>query len=373
MDAVAFQPDYAVPPGSVLAEHLETKGLSQAAFARLCGRSPKMISEIIAGKAPVEPATALQFEKVLGMKAVIWLGIESDYRLHLARKQEAEQTAGLLGWAKEFPLSTLRQAGAVPKGRVNGNTVSHLLAFFGVASDNAWNAKYARLEPSFRHSPSFKSKAKHVATWIRMGEIQAYTDNTGSYDRELFKENLCHVRSLTRSTSDSTFQKAKSLCAQAGVSIVFVPCLPGVPISGAAYWLGRSRPVIQLSGRYKTDDHFWFTLFHEAAHILFDTKKSFHLDVDVRHDMNDTETKANKWASDFLVNPSDWRSFVALHQFTESDVQSFCASVEIAPGIVVGRLQHEKHLDWHELNHMKFKIDSLLHELSTVDAEPMLD
>ena len=80
-----YEPDYAAPPGWVLEEHLETRGLSQAAFARRCGCAPRLINEIVAGEAPIEPGTALQFERVLGLDADIWLGIESNYRLHNAR------------------------------------------------------------------------------------------------------------------------------------------------------------------------------------------------------------------------------------------------------------------------------------------------
>ena len=76
----SYQPDYAVPPGWVLEEHLESQGLSPAELARRCDRSAKLICEIIAGKAPVEPTTALQFERVLGLEASIWLGIEARYR-----------------------------------------------------------------------------------------------------------------------------------------------------------------------------------------------------------------------------------------------------------------------------------------------------
>ena len=83
-----YKPDYAVAPGSVLAEYLETRGISQAEFARRCGCSPKLISDIVAGVAPVSLETALQFERVLGLKATVWLGIESEYRLH------QEQTVG---------------------------------------------------------------------------------------------------------------------------------------------------------------------------------------------------------------------------------------------------------------------------------------
>ena len=68
---------------------MEAQGLSHAAFARRCGRSPKLIGEIVAGEAPIEPGTALQFEKALGLDAHIWLGIESSYRLHEAREAEA--------------------------------------------------------------------------------------------------------------------------------------------------------------------------------------------------------------------------------------------------------------------------------------------
>ena len=84
-----YQPDYAVSPGAVLEEHLTTRGYTHAEFARRCGRSTKFISEIIAGDATVEPATALQFEKVLGMSAGVWLGIEADYRLHRGRAATA--------------------------------------------------------------------------------------------------------------------------------------------------------------------------------------------------------------------------------------------------------------------------------------------
>ena len=85
-----FEPDYAVAPGKIVAEYMECRGLTQAELARRCGRSAELISEIIAGKAPVDPETALQFEKVFGLKAIIWLRIEESHRLFLAREVEAQ-------------------------------------------------------------------------------------------------------------------------------------------------------------------------------------------------------------------------------------------------------------------------------------------
>ena len=85
-----FRPDYAVPPGWVLEEHLEVHGISQAEFARRCGCTTQLISEIVAGRAPVEAETALLFEKELGLAASIWLGIEKRYRLHQMRIAETK-------------------------------------------------------------------------------------------------------------------------------------------------------------------------------------------------------------------------------------------------------------------------------------------
>ena len=80
-----FRPGYAVPPGWVLEERLDAAGISHAEFARRCGHLPELVGEIIAGKAPLDPETALQFEKVLGVDASVWLGIESEFKRHCTR------------------------------------------------------------------------------------------------------------------------------------------------------------------------------------------------------------------------------------------------------------------------------------------------
>ncbi len=84
-----FTPDYAVSPGCVLEERLHAYDFSQAEVARRCGCAPKLISAIIAGEARLEAKTALQFEKVLGVDARIWLGMEADYQLARARRHLA--------------------------------------------------------------------------------------------------------------------------------------------------------------------------------------------------------------------------------------------------------------------------------------------
>jgi len=83
-----FKPDYAIPPGQTLLEHLETLGLSQAELAERTGRPKKTANEIIHGKVAITPETALQFERVLGSPASFWNALEQNYRASLARLDE---------------------------------------------------------------------------------------------------------------------------------------------------------------------------------------------------------------------------------------------------------------------------------------------
>ena len=88
-----FEPDYTASPGEILEEYLAVREISPAEFAQLCGRSPELIAGIIAGEAPVDAATAAEFERLLGLTAHIWLGIEERFRNHLAGKRERQETA----------------------------------------------------------------------------------------------------------------------------------------------------------------------------------------------------------------------------------------------------------------------------------------
>lgn len=353
-----YQPDYAVPPGWVLDEHLEARGLSQAEFARRCGRSAKLISEIIAGKAPVEPETALQFEKVLGLNAGIWLGIEKKYQLHLARKAEAAAVTRSGAWLQRFPVTELVKRGAIRQPGSDADAMSSILSFFGVASVEAWNTRYGLANVAYRHSPSFRSDEAVLATWLRLGEIEAQQQVCAEYNDGRFRQALREIRTLTSEPFEEALAGAQECCKQSGVALILVRSLSKMALSGAARWLSPRQAIIQLSARHKTDDHLWFTLFHEAAHILLHSKKDVFVDGQkIRGDAADIEAEANAWASNALVSRHEWAKFVATRPRSKRSVLEFSARQGIAPGILVGMLQHEKHLPWTHLNGLKVRLE----------------
>ena len=352
-----YEPDYAAPPGWLLKERLEAHGISQAEFARRCARSPKLISEIIAGKAPLEPATAVQFERVLGVHADIWLGTEAAYRLVQAREAElrANRTAEAISWAEGFPIEDLVKRGMVDSPSSPSARVPILLSFFGVASVEAWHVKYSLANVAYRHSPSFESDKRVLVTWLRLGEFEATRQRVASYNRALFIRSLKEIRGLTVSPVREGLKRAAELCNQAGVALALVEPFRKTALSGAAWWLSPSTAIIELSARHKSDDHLWFSLFHEAAHLVLHSKKAVFVD-DANGDGAELEVQANEWAADVLCSAADWSQFVTTASYSEWSVREFATQQGIAPGIVVGRLQHEGHIPWSRLNKLKVRL-----------------
>ena len=349
-----YTPDYAIPPGWVLDERLEALEITHAEFARRCGRSPKLISEIIAGKAPLEPGTALQFEKVLGVDASIWLGIEAAYQLHRAREAEAADAKLSRAWLKAFPVDELVKRGCIQKPGSDADTVSKLLAFFRVGSVEAWTAKYALANVAYRHSPSLKSDEVALATWLRFGELEAERQECAEYNTSKFRRAMREIRVLTREPIEEALERACQILNQAGVALAVIEPPPKTALSGAAWWLSPRKAVIQLSARHKADDHLWFSFFHEAAHLLLHSKKYVFVD-DATDGGADIETEANEWAANALVGRGEWERFVRSSPRSKRAVCAFADEQGIAPGIVVGMLQHAGCVPWTHLNGLKVR------------------
>ncbi len=349
-----YEPNYVPPPSDTLLETLEAIGMSQAELAQRTGRPKKTINEIIKGKTEITPQTALQLEHVLGIPASFWNNRERRYREFLSRLEEQERLKKQVKWLKDIPVRDMIKAGWIRAVRDRVQQLQEVLNFFGISSSEHWKAVWP--EVAFRRSPAFQSYPGAVSAWLRMGEIKAQKIECVPYDEKTFRKIIHHLRSFTVRRIDDVHQEIVDLCSQAGVAVVFVPQLPKTRVSGATRWLSPTKSLIQLSLRYRFNDHFWFTFFHEAGHILRHSKRDiFITEEDGRE--NAQEKESDRFASGFLIPPTKFREFIQLGLYKSSDeIQKFADEIGIAPGIVVGRLQHDLNLPWNtRCNALKIK------------------
>ena len=346
-----YQPDFVTPPGDTILELLEERGMTQSELAQRMGRPIKTINEIIHGKNALTAETAIQLERVLGTPASFWLNRERIYREYLARKVADQTLQAQQDWLDNFPLKVMQERGWLPDTRYRSELLVALLQFFGLAAPDNWEDIWSGCLVRYRKTAAYESSDYALSVWLRQGELEAQTIACAPYDEALFKQLLAQeIRALTCETPDVFVPTLLELCATAGIAVVLIPQVTGARVSGAARWLSKDKALIQLSLRYKKNDHFWFSFFHEAGHILKHGKRDVFIDLE-DGDEDQKEEEANQFAADMLIPPSAYERFVQGNgKLSKSAVRQFAAEVGIAPGIVVGRLQHDHYLPYSHLN-----------------------
>ena len=353
----AFCPNYTVPPGETLRETLDAMGMSQAELAARTGRPKKTMNEIITGKTAITPETALQFERVLGVAASFWNNLERNYGETLARLKEERALLDQKEFIKSLPIPALVKAGCLPKKESAVEKLQSFLNFFGVAGLREWKARWLDPQAAYYKSAAFRSKPETVAAWLRMGEIEAVKLKCKGYNPGSFRTSLDRIRSLTVEEPDVFEPEVKRLCAEAGVAIVFIPELPGTHVYGATRWLNPNKALIQLSLRGKSDDYLWFAFFHEAGHILLHGKKEVFIEQEEARSFGGTgngkEEEANQFAQNILIPAKDYEVFRRRGYFDVAAITLFADKLRIAPGIVVGRLQHDQLIPFSHFSDLK--------------------
>ena len=341
--------DLAIPPGETLADEIAARGMSQTELAVRLGRPVQAVNEIIHGKKAITDDTALGLEKVLGIPAAFWVNLEQNYRMTRARLRERERLQAEEEWLNELPVREMQKRGWIATGRTAQEKVRTLLQFFGVANVSAYRKTTEVL--GFRISDNAKLSPGALAAWLRKGELEAQAIETRPFDSTLLLEAAHEARTMTEEQPQIFAPRLTQLFADSGVAFVVVRELPKTGANGVARWLTDRKAVIQLNLRYKWQDIFWFTLFHEICHVLNHSSQKIIIDGTGKN--GPLEDEANEWAADFLVPPDAWSDFRSRTAFTKGTIIAFARRVGISPGIVVGRLQREHRLKYSEMTDLK--------------------
>ena len=354
-----YVPDYLVTPGEVLEDYLQHAGLTQASLAERTGLSKKTINEIIKAKSTITAETALKFERTLNRPAHFWSNLERQYQEDKTRLADKIRLEEHLHWLDLFPVNAMAKLGWIEKFKVKTQQLAALLHFFAVASPAQWETIWVReLQTDFREKGKIKKDVAVISAWLRKGEIAAQKQNCAKYDKQKFRNSLIEIRKLTTIKNANDFvPRLESICAAAGVVIVFVPALPNLGIYGATRRI-NDKYIMQLSLYGKSNDQLWFTIFHEVCHIIIHPQGELYIEGKGLESEKSKEDEADIFAQDMLI-PSDRlkQFFVQGHKPTLQQIERFAKSIDIAPGIVVGRLQHDGVLPLNYGNGLKVRYE----------------
>lgn len=353
-----FHPNWASPPGETIRKLQLKSDLSTPELASKLGLTVNETTSMIAGVTAMSPIVAAQLSMVFGGTAEYWNKREEQFRTDVSRLPIGHRYDK--SWLRSIAYQELAKLGWVGQKRSDDEQAEEALRFFGVRNSDQWRLKYSPslLGSAFRASPAFETRYESVAAWLRQGERVASSIDCAEWNPGAFREKLLEVRRLTKNKHPAQFvQTLRRICADCGVALVIARTPPGCHASGATQFLTQKKALLMLSFRYKTDDHFWFSFFHEAGHLLLHPIDDLFIDESFTNEVESAEeTEANQFAQDLLI-PREQQSEMLSLKARRDDVLRFAIRSGIAPGIVVGQLQNSGVFGRQQLNWLKRRFD----------------
>ena len=89
MIANNLEPSEPIHPGELLKEEIEFRGISQKKLAERMGMSYSVLNEVLNCKRSVTAEYALLFEAALDIEAGIWIKIQADYNMQIAKQNKS--------------------------------------------------------------------------------------------------------------------------------------------------------------------------------------------------------------------------------------------------------------------------------------------
>jgi HTH-type transcriptional regulator / antitoxin HigA len=337
-------------PGDTIKSLMRRRGLIPTKLAAELEGGINKLRALLDGSTPIDDATARALSKHLAGTRDFWLKRQELYEAALDRAVRRATDAEAEEWNK-IPIPVGRSKGVSSRGNREEN-LRLRLAFYNVSNLKTWDARYGNAaETHFRTSPTFRSERPAVMAWLRLGELEADLIQTAPWSPERLEALLPAIRALSKVRRPDRFlPKLRTMFADAGVAFVIKPTPRGCHASGAARLVAPDKAMILVSFRYRSDDQFWFTVFHEIGHLLLHQGRAF-VDEEETPD-SPAERQANKFASDCIV-PASRRSEFQNVPTDRDSIMRFAVSIGVSPGLVVGQLQHEGRIEYGRMAALK--------------------
>jgi addiction module HigA family antidote len=350
MSNSTYIPDIAFHPGETLKEILDEKGMTNKELSLRSNKPEKTISKVVNGTSALTPDMAIAFETVLGLPAQFWMNLQRDFDETSARLNHVVNCQNAQEWARLFPYSKMVELEWVSKTSKAEEKAHHLLNFFAVTTEAAWTKSYVDggLRVAARLDLANNAKKHAITAWLRKGELLSKDVKLPDFSKAQLKKIIPELKALMILGKSGFFNELQAICASAGICAILVPSLPSATILGCSRWI-NGMPVIQMSERYKRYDRFWFTFFHEIAHVLLHGSTYVSLEMNYYEaDAEPKEKEANEWAGQLLFSNEDLQRLKQMDYLKVKVVKDFAKEINTHPSIIVGRLQREKLIEYND-------------------------
>jgi HTH-type transcriptional regulator / antitoxin HigA len=337
-----LETNWASPPGDTISRLMLLREIPEDELADGLGLHTGDFHLLLTGQARITSQIAEALADTLGSTSRFWLARDTAYvdaRERLAKHVALDAST----WVKAMPIKSMKEFNWLSPKISKQNLSDEVLKFFGCETLEEWNLNYSGGlgNIAFRTSFAFEIDTMATLVWLRAGEKQAQLLPLKEFNKNAFRNLLPRLKKLSAFKHPRTFlPKLKEACQSVGVALTTARAPSGCRASGATWTLDGGNPIIHLSFRHRSEDHFWFSFFHEAGHVLLHDGE--HIDIEggdaAPFDNEQVEREADNFAQDALV-PTEMLNELKESNPNSKKVMAFAREAGVTPGIIVGQLE----------------------------------
>jgi len=345
-------------PGYYLVDIIEELEMTQDEFAKRLGTTGKTVSLLLHGQTPLTNDLAMRISAMLGISVETLLNLQKVYdekriEIELAKAiDEQNEIADVIDY------SYFVENGILPYVKSKIERIKNLCSFLKVS--NLQILKRRDLLASFRTTVASVTDKNviNANVWLQTALNVGLSMEVSPFDERKLSMHIQEIRSMTLQEPQEFLPRLYKIFSECGVAFVLLPALKNCGINGVVKWYD-DKVVLALNDRFKYADTFWFSLFHEIKHVF--QKKKTKVIINCNGDFSELdqefEDEADEYATDTLIPKDAYHSYFDNkgRYISKSDVQCFARYIGIHPGIVVGRLQHDKRISHSSMVDMRQK------------------
>ena len=344
---IAFHPGYYVK------EIVDESGLTQEDFARRLGTTPKNLSMLVRGEQDLSIDIAAKLSRMLGTSVDIWLNLQQSYNEKIAEIISDEELAREKEVFKKIDYKYFRDNFGFPDmPRKVDEQIKRVREYLKLASLSVLKERDLAVNFKSYSENLSESNIVNANTMVQIAINQAIRTDAPKYNKAKFEKAVSYALTQT-SNHDNFMPLITNAFNDAGVVLIVLPNLKNSGINGATKRVD-GKIMLMVNDRRHYADTFWFALFHEIGHIL-------NGDMGISY-CDEIEDKADDYARNILIPEDKYKEFIKnTAVFDEKNIRVFANSINRDPGIVLGRLQMDKLVDYqntylsNELRH-KYKV-----------------
>ena len=361
MSKIEYEELIAFHPGYYVKEIIEDMGITQSEFAQRLNTTDKTLCKLVNAEISLSDDLAQKLAQMMGTSVKVWLDLQTSYTEKILEIKKRKALDEEKRYLKILDYSYFRRLHVVKDTRNSAERIAELHKFFKVSSLSVLGEKDFLVACKTAVQDVTEKNIVSSNAWIQTALNGAEKMVCKPFNKKRLQSYLPEIRTMTLQDPSAFFPRLCALFQECGVAFILLPHLKNSGVNGAVKWINPEKVLLAINNRRLYADVFWFSLFHEIRHILQQKIKETFISSDKTACIScadkELEADADRFAGDYLIARGEYERFIGNKTWNENNVRIFAQQVGIHPGVVVGRLQHDGHLDYNQLINLKEKYE----------------